>query len=106
MHTLPNMQRQVLETKIDTQLEDLAQKYFSKTFAECSDSESYECLLQMTKNFMTTSDVINGEKKLYYISAEFLIGKLLSNNLINLGIYDKVKDILSSYGKDITKIEE
>ncbi len=106
MHTQPNMQRQVLETRIGTQLEDLAQRFFGKDFKALNDSEAYECLLQMTKNFMETSDSINGEKKLYYISAEFLIGKLLSNNLINLGIYDKVKETLASYGKDIAKIEE
>ena len=48
----------------------------------------------------------NGKKKLYYISAEFLIGKLLSNNLINLGVYDEVRDVLAANGKDICAIEE
>ena len=47
-----------------------------------------------------------GKRKLYYISAEFLIGKLLSNNLINLGLFDEVRDILEKYGKDIAEIEE
>ena len=46
------------------------------------------------------------KKKLYYISAEFLIGKLLSNNLINLGIYDEVKKILAENGKNLSEVEE
>ena len=49
---------------------------------------------------------MDGKKKVYYISAEFLIGKLLSNNLINLGIYGEVKKILKDNGKDLCQIEE
>ena len=105
MHNLPNMARQVLESRIGIQLDDLAAKYYSKKFKDCTDSECYNCLLQMTKMLMETSDAIVGEKKLYYISAEFLIGKLLSNNLINLGIYDKVSEILKEQGKDLARIE-
>ena len=105
MHNLPNMARQVLESRIGIQLDDLAAKYYSKNFKDCTDSECYNCLLQMTKMLMETSDAIVGEKKLYYISAEFLIGKLLSNNLINLGIYDKVSEILKEQGKDLARIE-
>ncbi|MCR5209481.1 MAG: glycogen/starch/alpha-glucan family phosphorylase [Lachnospiraceae bacterium] len=106
MHNLPNMARQVLESRIGIQLDDLAAKYFSKKFKDCTDTECYNCLLQMTKMLMETSDAIVGEKKLYYISAEFLIGKLLSNNLINLGIYDRVSEILKEQGKDLARIEE
>lgn len=100
------MQRQVLELKLDQQLEDLAREMFGKTFEQCSDAEAYDCVLQMTKCLMEATDQINGEKKIYYISAEFLIGKLLSNNLINLGVYDKVEEILRSKGKELSKIEE
>ena len=106
MHNLPNMARQVLESRIGIQLDDLAAKYYSKNFKDCTDSECYNCLLQMTKMLMETSDAIVGEKKLYYISAEFLIGKLLSNNLINLGIYDRVSEILKEQGKDLARIED
>ena len=63
-------------------------------------------MLELTKRLIDVSEHISGEKKIYYISAEFLIGKLLSNNLINLGIYDKVASILQSKGKDLAKIEE
>ena len=55
---------------------------------------------------MEVSERIEGPKKVYYISAEFLIGKLLSNNLINLGIYDKLNDILAKNGKSLSEIEE
>ena len=65
MHTLPNMQRQVLEGRLEQQLDDFAMKYFSKSFEECDDAQCYDCLLHMTKTLMTTSDVINGEKKLF-----------------------------------------
>ena len=106
MSLLPNMQRQVLELKMEQQLEDFAKEMFGKTLEECSDAEAYDCVLQMTKCMMEATDRINGEKKIYYISAEFLIGKLLSNNLINLGIYDKVEEVLRSKGKELSKIEE
>ena len=71
MHNLPNMARQVLESRIGIQLDDLAAKYYSKNFKDCTDSECYNCLLQMTKMLMETSDAIVGEKKLYYISSLF-----------------------------------
>ena len=60
----------------------------------------------MTKGLTQSTTPIAGEKKIYYISAEFLIGRLMSNNLINLGMYDKVKDILAKHGKDLALIEE
>ena len=103
---LTNMQRKVLELKLDQQLEDLAQEMYGKTLSECSDAQAYDCVLQMTKCLTEATEEISGEKKVYYISAEFLIGKLLSNNLINLGVYDKVKEILRAKGKDLGKIEE
>ena len=58
------------------------------------------------KNESEKKPEIKGKKKIYYISAEFLIGKLLSNNLINLGIYDSLKEDLAVVGKDLSKIEE
>lgn len=72
----------------------------------CTDEELYTGLLCLTQSMATGKESKEGKKKLYYISAEFLIGKLLSNNLINLGIYDDVKEILDSCGKSLSKIEE
>ncbi len=100
------LQRNVIEDHLGDQLESFAKELFGKTIAECTDKEVYYCLLYVVKGMTAATTPIAGPKKVYYISAEFLIGKLLSNNLINLGIYDKVKEILASKGKEITKIEE
>ena len=100
------LQRNVIEDHLEEQLESFAKELFGKTLAECTDKEVYYCLLYVVKGMTAATTPISGDKKVYYISAEFLIGKLLSNNLINLGIYDKVQEVLASKGKDITKIEE
>lgn len=71
-----------------------------------SDEEIYYGLLEFTKNMAQKRGKIEGKKKLYYISAEFLIGKLLSNNLINLGLYDQVAEALEKHGKSMAQIEE
>ena len=79
---------------------------YNKTIEKCSNEEIYVALLDMCK-LMSEDKVSNeGKKKLYYISAEFLIGKLLSNNLINLGVYDRVKSELEASGKTLAEIEE
>lgn len=101
-----NMQRDVLELNLENQLEDLAEELFQKNIADLDNQEVYFCLLELTKRVMEVSEQIVGEKKIYYISAEFLIGKLLCNNLINLGIYDKIAAILESKGKNLAGIEE
>ena len=79
---------------------------YNKTIEKCSNEEIYYALLDMTKQMAEDKVSNEGKKKLYYISAEFLIGKLLSNNLINLGIYDSVKSELEASGKNIGEIEE
>ncbi len=101
-----NMQRDVLVLNLEEQLEGIAQDKFDKTFRECTDHETYYVLLEMTTRLMDVAEVYNGEKKVYYISMEFLIGKLLSNNLINLRVYDRVKAILEKNGKTLAEIEE
>ncbi len=87
-------------------LQEIVTKKYSKGIADCSNEELYFALLEMTKAMAEKKENHNGKKKLYYISAEFLIGKLLSNNLINLGVYDEVRDVLAANGKDICAIEE
>ncbi len=101
-----NMQRDVLVTNLEGQLEDIADEKFGKGLKELSDQETYYVLLEMTTRLMDVAEVSNGEKKVYYISMEFLIGKLLSNNLINLRVYDRVKEILEKNGKSLAAIEE
>ena len=91
---------------LEKQLEKLIKAKYKKTIKTCTDEQLYDCVLQLTKDRMAEKPVITGKKKVYYISMEFLIGKLLANNLINLGIYEELADILKKNGKDLTAIEE
>ena len=86
-------------------LETMIQNMFHKDCAACTDQEVYEALLTYTKEQLAAKGYHDGKKKIYYISAEFLIGKLLSNNLINLGIYDEVSEFLKKNGKSLAEIE-
>lgn len=79
---------------------------FQKTVKELSDKELYSALLTFTKDKLKNIPQNEGNKKLYYISAEFLVGKLLSNNLINLGMYDEMEQILKENGRELARIEE
>lgn len=87
-------------------LQNVLNDKYGKSIKDCSNEEVYYGLLEVVKSEAAKKISNNGKKKIYYISAEFLIGKLLSNNLINLGIYDEVKTILAENGKDICEIEE
>ena len=100
------MQREVLLMNLEQQLQDLTQEMYKKSIADCTDEQLYVAILQLTKGLMDATAPISGDKKIYYISAEFLIGKLLSNNLINLGVYEKLDDILKANGKELSRIEE
>ncbi len=87
-------------------LKMLLEQECSHNIAGCSDEELYYGLLKIIKDLVQGKESQEGKKKIYYISAEFLIGKLLSNNMINLGIYDEVAEILADYGRDINLIEQ
>ena len=87
-------------------IEERLLNQLQKPLCECSNQEIYDALLTMVQDMAKEKEYKEGKKKIYYISAEFLIGKLLSNNLINLGIYSEVKEILKKAGKDICQIEE
>ena len=87
-------------------LTKIMQDRFHKEIREADDKEIYLALMSYTKEKLKELPEITGERKLYYISAEFLIGKLLSNNLINLGIYEEVAEVLRENGKSLGAIEE
>ena len=87
-------------------LQEIVTKRTGKAISQCSNKELYFSLLEMTKGMAEEKVSNEGKRKLYYISAEFLIGKLLSNNLINLGIYEDVKKLLADNGKSLAEIEE
>ena len=101
-----NLKRDVLVMNLEKELENQTQSGYGKTIADCTNEELYYSILQLSKRLMQVSEPIEGEKKIYYISAEFLIGKLLSNNLINLGVYDNLDKILAKNGKSLSAIEE
>ncbi len=91
---------------MEKRIEEIMKKNFGRGIAECTNDEIFQGLLLLTKEEMEGRKPIAGSKKLYYISAEFLIGKLLSNNLINLGLFDEVKEVLEAKGRKIEEIEE
>ena len=88
------------------ELQKKIEGYLGKAVNGASNKEIYYALLKLVKEMCKDKEPNKGSKKIYYISAEFLIGKLLSNNLINLGIFDDVKKCLEENGKDLTEIEE
>lgn len=87
-------------------MKKMLENILGKSIAGSSREEIYIALLNIVKQKMDDKVCEKGKKKLYYISAEFLIGKLLSNNLINLKLYDEVKEVLKENGHSLTEIEE
>lgn len=87
-------------------IEELIELNCQEKIEDCSDEQLYSGLLRTVMEMSAKKHKAMGKKKLYYISAEFLIGKLLGNNLINLGIYDEVKKVLKKHGRNLSDIEE
>jgi len=87
-------------------LEMLVSEKLGKAISESSNQEIYQALMAVVQDMAEQKESNAGKKKVYYVSAEFLIGKLLSNNMINLGIYEDVRKMLAANGKDICEIEE
>lgn len=91
---------------MEKELAQILEANCGKGIADASNEEIYAALLQLSKEKMQGMKHNEGTRKLYYISAEFLIGKLLSNNLINLGLFDETREVLKKYGYDLTEVEE
>ena len=91
---------------MEKRLQEVLEKRFHKTLDTCTKEELFHALMEITKEATGNLKKNEGSKKLYYISAEFLIGKLLSNNLINLGLYDETEKVLKSHGYELCEIEE
>ena len=100
------MQQEVFQMNLEQNLSEITEKLYGKTIKEANDQELYYAILMLCKGILGVAPEISGDKKIYYISAEFLIGKLLSNNLINLGIYEKLDEVLKQNGKELSVIEE
>ena len=97
---------EIFERSYTMNIQEKMEKYLGKTVSQAENEEIYHALLNIVQEMAAEKERTDSKKKVYYISAEFLIGKLLSNNMINLGIYGEVKDILEKNGKDICEIEE
>ena len=100
------MQQEVIQMNLEKTLDEITRKMYGTGIDDTDDAGLYYAIQSLCKGIMKATPEISGDKKIYYISAEFLIGKLLSNNLINLGMYDKLDEILKKHGKELCRIEE
>lgn len=95
----------MLFTKED-KMEGLLENYLNQNIQDAKTSEVYDAVLKITQERIKDTPHVHGERKVYYMSAEFLIGKLLANNLMNLGIYDELKTVLEAHGHKMSDIED
>ena len=101
-----NMIFDVMVMNMERQLTELAHERFGKPLEICGDEETYHILMLLVKRILAISEMNSGEKKVYYVSAEFLTGRFLLNTLINLGIYRKTEKLLAQYGKKLDNVIE
>ena len=91
---------------VKQRMQELAQAKYGRELAQCGNEQLYHVLLQLTQELAQARPAPTGERKLYYFSAEFLIGKLLSNNLLALGVFDQVSQALAECGHTLSAVEE
>ena len=101
-----NMKRDVLVLNLEAQCQEIADKLFGHSLKECTDGEAYTVLLSMIKRLLKVTERNTGEKKVYYLSMEFLPGRMMGAYLTNLGLYDRVRDLMKSNGKCLDSILE
>ena len=100
------MQQEVFQMNLESNLAEITKNLYGKSIKEASNEELYYAILTLSKGILGVAPEISGDKKIYYVSAEFLIGKLLSNNLINLGIYDKLEEVLEDRNELLRQLEK
>ena len=93
-------------TELKQQLAEITRERFALDPEACGDRQLYQALLALTRRLAEERPAPAGERKLYYFSAEFLVGKLLSNNLLALGIHGQVRELLASMGRELGDLEE
>ena len=91
---------------MEKRLNEILTRQFGKKLGTADDAQIYAALAALVREELEKRPRIEGSKKLYYVSAEFLMGKLLSNNLIALGLFDEAKTVLARYGVALSRIEE
>ena len=101
-----NMQFDVMVLNLEDQIRTASVKSWGKSIQGCSPEELYTVMQLVCKRILRVLERNTGEKKIYYVSAEFMVGRMLVNNLMNLGIYDAVEKILQKYGKSLSEIGE
>ena len=101
-----NMIFDVMILNMERQLVELAHERFGKPLEACSDEETYLVVMLLIKRILEVGEKNSGEKKVYYVSAEFLTGRFLKNMLISLGILKKTEEILQEYGKKLANVFE
>ena len=101
-----NMIFDVMVMNMEKQLTELSHERFGKPLEKCGDEETYFILMLLIKRILKISEKNSGEKKVYYVSAEFLPGRFLLNTLINLGIYRKAEKLLARYGRKLQNVLE
>ncbi len=101
-----NMQRDVLMMNLGRELEDSANRLFKKSPSELEKKELYYVVQDVTKELLAVTETIQRPKRVYYVSAEFLTGRLLRKNLLNLGIYDNMDELLKKYGSNVEEMVE
>lgn len=99
-----NMRRDVLILNMEQQMAELAKERFGSTIRDCAAEELYDIVMEFCRRILSVTERNVGEKKVYYLTAEFLPGKLLENNLINLRLYDRVTEMLRKHGRSLAEL--
>ena len=99
-----NMRRDVLILNMEQQMVELAKERFGSTIRDCRAEELYDIVMEFARRILSVTERNVGEKKVYYLTMEFVPGKLLENNLINLRLYDRLTELLKKHGRSLSEL--